>query len=166
MEELNDLREHIVAGRTEDALNIVQELEDMNRKSVIMSIETYLARALMHLVKMDVEKKLTSSWRASVRESFLRIFKLNRMDNHTAYYIKMQDWEGMLDEAFAEAIFAASEEVLEGKYKPRELETLVDKPRLMRIMLALLTQTYSLKFIEFMNVVESYLIEEQQNTTL
>jgi hypothetical protein len=166
MQELDDLREHITAGRTEAALDLIQELDDMSRKTVLLNIESYLARALMHLIKMDVEKKLTSSWRASIEESLVRIYKLNRMNNRTAHYIRMHEWELYCEEAFDEAVLAAKAEVHEGKYGVTELETLVNKERLMKIMMDILPLQYAVPFKEFIKLVDTYLMKEQQNTTL
>lgn len=87
-QELTDLRNSILEGRYQDALEILDELDGMSRKEIIRKIEAYLIRMLIHLIKNQVEQRLTNSWAASIRGSIREIKKLNLPDNKTAYYIK------------------------------------------------------------------------------
>ncbi len=91
-QELTNLRNSILEGRYQDALEILDELDGMSRKEIIRKIESYLIRMLIHLIKNQVEQRLTNSWAASIRGSIREIKKLNLQDNKTAYYIKADEW--------------------------------------------------------------------------
>jgi Domain of unknown function DUF29 len=84
-QELIDLRASILEGRYEDALAIVDELEGMSKQAIISNIQSFLDRIMMHLVKNQVEQRLTNSWAASIADSLLRIKRLNLKENKTSY---------------------------------------------------------------------------------
>lgn len=126
-QELIELRNYINEGRYQEALEIVDDLEAMSKKAILEKIQSFLVRLLIHLIKNQVEQRLTNSWAVSIRDSLLRIQSLNLKDNDKSYYIKEQQWQDYLDEAFDDAIFAASLEVFEGKYNPFELKAKVNE---------------------------------------
>ncbi len=67
-QELIDLRASILEGRYEDALAIVDELEGMSNKAILRAIRAFVVRMLIHLIKNQVEQRLTNSWAASVQD--------------------------------------------------------------------------------------------------
>jgi len=67
-QELIDLRTSILSGRYEDALAIVDEMEEMSKKSILRNIKKYLIRMLIHLIKNKIEQRLTNSWAVSIRD--------------------------------------------------------------------------------------------------
>ncbi|YAG14992.1 hypothetical protein NSTC745_04345 [Nostoc sp. DSM 114161] len=77
----------------QDALLIVDQLESMSRKSYIRNIRSLLIRLIIHLIKNQVEQRLTNSWVASIEGSILEIQDLNLEDNKTSYYVKSGEWE-------------------------------------------------------------------------
>ncbi|MGF1517800.1 MAG: hypothetical protein ACFCVB_08360 [Nodosilinea sp.] len=54
-----DLRRSLVEGRYRDALVLVDELEGMGRQTILRNIESFLVRLLQHLIKNQVEQRLT-----------------------------------------------------------------------------------------------------------
>ena len=66
VQELSDLRQSIVEGRYQDALEIVDELEGMSKQAILRNIESFLVHLLIHLIKNQLEKRLTNSWAASI----------------------------------------------------------------------------------------------------
>jgi hypothetical protein len=143
MQEILDIRQSILEGRTQDALQLLDELEFMSRKSVIYTIESYLVRLVMHLIKADVEQRMTNSWRHSIRDSVLQIKALNVMDNKRSPYIHNTEWHAYIEEAFIHSISAASVEIADGKYSPTELEHLMHKDRINAHALDMLSRTYT-----------------------
>ncbi|MDF0552991.1 DUF29 family protein [Kamptonema sp. UHCC 0994] len=141
-QELIDLRASIVEGRYEDALVIVDELEWMSKKGILLNIESFLVRMLVHLIKNEVEQRLTNSWVASIRDSIIKIQDLNLKENNTSYYIKENEWDSRLEMAFKDAIFEASTEVANGAYKPRQLRQILDESRILTRANELLRLTY------------------------
>jgi hypothetical protein len=142
-QEIWDLRKSILEGRYDDALVIVDELELMSRKSYIRNIRSFLIRLIIHLIKNQVEQRLTNSWAASIEGSILEIQDLNLQDNKTSHYVKQTEWEELLDAAFDAAIKPASAEVLNGLYTPKRLEAIVDKSQVMAVAQAFLDLTYT-----------------------
>jgi hypothetical protein len=141
MEELEKLKDSILRGEYNQALSIVDELEEMSRKDVIRKIEAYLVRLLAHLIKNQLENRLTNSWIASIRDSIRQIGKLNQM-NKNAYYIKQDGWNLYLEEAFEAAIDEATIEVFGGTLKPSTVLVRVDKQKIFDITAKLIDFTY------------------------
>jgi hypothetical protein len=142
-QELWDLRKSILDGRYQDALVIVDELELMSRKSYIRNIRSFLIRLIIHLIKNQVEQRLTNSWVASIKGSILEIQDLNLQDNKTSHYVKQDEWEDLLDAAYDAAIDPASAEVLNGLYTPKRLQAIIDKSRIMEVAKTFLDLTYT-----------------------
>ncbi|MFE1744357.1 DUF29 family protein [Coleofasciculus sp. H7-2] len=142
-QELTDLRAFILEGRYEDALSLVDELEGMSKKAILQNIETFLSRMLVHLIKNQIEQRLTNSWAASIRDSLLKIQALNLKENKTSYYINWDEWAFHLENGFEDAIFAASVEVFNGNYTPFKLQEMVDRMQIIVAANKLLNLTYS-----------------------
>uniref|UniRef100_UPI003431E4E1 DUF29 family protein n=1 Tax=Okeania sp. SIO2F4 TaxID=2607790 RepID=UPI003431E4E1 len=126
-EELIDLRTCIMEGRNQDALAIIDELDAMSKKDTLFKIDSYLTVMLIHLIKNQVEGRLTNSWAVSIRASIRKIQVLNLRPNKTSYYIKENEWDEMLENAIELAIDNASVEVENGVYSPFQLDEMVDK---------------------------------------
>ena len=149
-QELIDLRNSILEGRYADALAIVDELEGMSKQAILRNIRSFLVRLMIHLIKNQVEKRLTNSWAASIAGSLLEIKKLNLKDNKTSYYVKPDEWEPFLEEELEAAIRPASLEVMNGRFSRSQLSEMLDKPQLILAATRLLdlTYTYSAKDLE------------------
>ncbi len=63
--------------RYDDALALVDELEEMSKQSILRNIDSFLVRLMVHLIKNQAEPRLTNSWTASISDSILKIQKLN-----------------------------------------------------------------------------------------
>lgn len=109
-QELIDLRNSILEGRYADALAIVDELDWMSKKATLRSIKSFLVRMIIHLIKNQIEQRLTNSWIASISDSIVQIQDLNLHDNKTSHYVKRDEWELLLENALAAAIRPASVE--------------------------------------------------------
>lgn len=157
-QELIDLRSSILEGRYADALAIVDELEGMSRQAVLRNIESFLLRLMVHLIKNQIEQKLTNSWAASISDSLRQIQKLNLKDNKTSYYIQQGEWLPYLEEAIEAAIDAASIEVHQGIYSPFQLAEIVNRPQLIRAAEPLLMLTYEHSAKTLPAVIKEHLI--------
>jgi hypothetical protein len=73
MDELADLRTLLTEGRIEDALLLVDELDEMSREDKINKISSYLRIVLIHLIKQHAEQRSTRSWEVSVKEALRQI---------------------------------------------------------------------------------------------
>ncbi|MCP2731932.1 DUF29 family protein [Limnofasciculus baicalensis] len=141
-QELIDLRASILEGRYGDALAIVDELEGMSKQAVLRNIESFIDRILIHLIKNQIEQRLTNSWAASIRDSVREIYKLNLKENKKSYYINSDEWEEVIEDEIEAAIATASVEVADGAYTPCQLLEMVDRSQIIENTQSLLALTY------------------------
>ncbi|MDJ0532728.1 MAG: DUF29 family protein [Xenococcaceae cyanobacterium MO_207.B15] len=118
-QELIELKEAISHYDYQKALEIVNDLEAMSREDKIQKIESYLVVLLVHLLKIQVERRITNSWRASILNALLQIQKTNRMGNKKTPYIKSDEWQSYIEEVLPEVYLSASTEV---KVNGREVD--------------------------------------------
>lgn len=156
-QELADLKASILQGRYVDALTLIDELEGMSRQAILRNIDSFLVRLLVHLIKNQVEQRLNNSWAASIRGSIVEIKKLNLQDNKTTYYVKLDEWQVMLEEAIELAIGDASVEVMDGAYSPFQLAEIVDRTQVTITAQKLLALTYSYSAKELSTVINNAL---------
>lgn len=158
-QELIDLRNSILERRYADALAIVDELDWSSKKATIRYIKSFLARMLIHLIKNQVEQRLTNSWVASISDSLLQIQDLNLQDNKTSHYVKLDEWESMLEDAFAAAIRPASVEVLNGRLRPAQLSEMLNKTQIINTAQQLLALTYAHSASVLPDMIDEYLTQ-------
>jgi len=156
-QELLDLRVAIQEGRTNDALLLIDELEEMSRHSRILNIESYLERLLVHLIKNQAEQRLPKSWMISIRDSVIDISRLNLQGNKRAYYIRLDEWIEYLEFNYPVALAKASDEAFEGRYSPKELSERVDSQQVYAIATRLLALIYDYR--NSAELVQSILFE-------
>lgn len=156
-QELVDLRLSILEGRYQDALTIVDELEGMSKQAILRNIESFLVRLLLHLIKNQVEERLTNSWAASISDSIVQIAKLNLKDNKTSYYIQIDEWQPYLEEAIEVALRPASVEVLNGQFKPKQLSEQINRKELLIISQQLLNLIYTTSRKELPDAIDPFL---------
>lgn len=158
-QELVDLRQCILENRYDDALALVDELEEMSKQSILRNIESFLIRLLVHLIKNQTEQRLTNSWVASISDSILRIQKLNLKANKKSHYVNVDEWLPLLEEAIEAAIAPASVEVLNGQFTPMQLSEQVNREHIMTTAQRLLELTYHHSAINLSKVVTDRLVE-------
>ena len=159
IQELIDLRTSIIEGRYADALAIVDELDWMSKKATLRTIKSFLVRMLIHLIKNQVEQRLTNSWVASISDSLVQIQDLNLQENKTSYYVKPDEWEPMLVDALAAAIRPASVEVLNGRLRPSQLSEMIDKTQIILTAQQLVALTYEHSASALPDIIDEYLIQ-------
>lgn len=158
-QELIDLRTSILEGRYTDALASIDELEGMSKQAILRNIESFLIRMLIHLIKNQVEQRLTNSWVASISDSIRQIQKLNLKDNKTSHYIKQGEWQSFLEEALADAIRPASVEVMNGVYRPFQLSQMIDKYQIILTAKQLIDLTYSYSVETLLERIDAHLVQ-------
>ncbi|MBE9059177.1 DUF29 family protein [Sphaerospermopsis sp. LEGE 08334] len=158
-QELIDLRNSILAGRYEDALAIVDELEGMSKQAILRNIQSFLRVLLIHLIKNQIEQRLTNSWVASIRNSLVEIKKINLKENKKSYYINKDEWDTWLQEEIEAAISDASIEVANGMYTPFQLAEIVDKQQIINEAHNLLQLTYNYPSSELTGIINNAVIQ-------
>ncbi|AFY33411.1 DUF29 family protein [Calothrix sp. PCC 7507] len=159
-QELIDLRTSILEGRYADALAIVDELEGMSKLAILRNIQSYLNIFLIHLIKNQIEQRLTGSWVYSIRNSIKEIKKLNLKENKKSYYINQDEWETFIEEEVMEdAIADASEEVLNGKYSRSQLSAMLDRNQILTTATKFLALTYTYSAKELPAIMDDHLAQ-------
>ena len=157
-QELIDLRNSILQGRYADALAIVDELEGMSKQAILRNIQSYLQILLIHLIKNQVEKRLTASWVASIRNSIREIKKVNLKENKKSYYVNQDEWENLIEEEIIEdAIADASLEVMNGKYTRSQLSGMINKDEILTTANKFLSLTYIYSGKELPAIMDDYI---------
>ncbi|MEH2436205.1 MAG: DUF29 family protein [Nostoc sp.] len=158
-QELIDLRSCIQEGRYADALVIIDELEGMSKQAILRNIQAYLRILLIHLIKNQLEQRLTNYWVASIRNSLMEIKKLNLKDNKKSYYINLNEWDNCIEDEIEIAVGDASVEVLNGMYNEFKLTEMVDRNQIIQSALKLLALTYSYSAKELPAIVAENLTQ-------
>ncbi len=156
-QELIDLRNSILEQRYTDALAIVDELEGMSKQGILRNIESFLLRLMIHLIKNQVEQRLTNSWAASIESSILEIKKLNLKENKKSYYLNIDEWVEILEDTIELAIRPASLEIINGKLSRQQLSQMLNKPQLILTATELINFTYNYQIRELPDIIDGYL---------
>jgi hypothetical protein len=156
-QELIDLRNSILEQRYSDALAIVDELEGMSKQAILRNIQAFLRILLIHLIKNQIEDRLTNSWVASIRNSLIEIKKINLKENKKSYYINQNEWDSWLEDEIELAIADASLEVMSGKFKRQQLSQMLNKPQLILTATELINFTYNYQIRELPDIIDDYL---------
>lgn len=142
MEEILELKDCLLNHQYERAIDIVEELEQMGRQDKINNLESFLVILLIHLIKIQVEKRVTRSWRSSILNSLREIQKRNKLGKKSQY-IKQNEWFEHIVDVYPDAIFKTADETF-GGIEITELKSLVNISVLQNTTLELLDCTYKL----------------------
>ena len=126
MEEILELKGLIKQQDYQNALLLVEEMEEMGKKTIVDRIYSYVVILLLHLIKQAAEKRTTKSWDVSIRNSCRQIERVNKRRKAGGYYLEKLEIEEIIAEAFDSALDNASLESYEGIYSSEELLKLID----------------------------------------
>ena len=130
MEELLELKALLLKGDIKGSLAIVEDLEDMSKNGIISTIRSYAVILLLHLIKQQAENRTTRSWDVSIRNSVREIQRQNKRRKAAGYYLSDEELTETLNDAYLNALDAASLEVELGRYQSEEIEAIIDKNKL------------------------------------
>ena len=156
MEELAQLRQLLVTGKTVEAIALVDELEEMSKKAIIRNIESYLVLLLAHLIKHQAEQRMTNSWLASIVNSVVGIKKLNFRDKNS-YYLGESELHDYLEEAIELASLEAAKEAFGGIYSVDQLAARFERDRVMATGFELLQLTYREETKKLPQIIRKFL---------
>ncbi|MUL36666.1 DUF29 family protein [Gloeocapsopsis dulcis] len=138
MEELLELRELLQQGKVDEALLLVDELEDMSLSDKINKIDSYGVILLVHLIKQQAEGRSTRSWEISIENAAREIRKLNKRRKAGGYYLSPTQLSEILQEGYQIALKRASAEAFEGRFEAEELESMVNQQAILSQAITLL----------------------------
>lgn len=120
----------LLKGDIKGSLAIVEDLEDMSKNGIISTIRSYAVILLLHLIKQQAENRTTRSWDVSIRNSVREIQRQNKRRKAAGYYLSDEELTDTLNDAYLNALDAASLEVESGRYQSEQLEAIIDKNKL------------------------------------
>ena len=115
------IRQYIQEQRYDEALELVDELEEMSKEDKLNKIYSYAVILLLHLIKQAAEDRSTRSWEFSIYNSTKKIKRTNKRRKSGGYYANEEELREILNDAFDTAIKRAALEAFEGQYKEDEL---------------------------------------------
>ncbi|MCM0592775.1 MAG: DUF29 family protein [Gloeotrichia echinulata IR180] len=139
MEELLELRQLVVAGKVEEALSLIDELEEMSKEDKINKIYSYCVVLLVHLIKQSSEKRTTHSWDVSIRNAIAGIGRVNKRRKAGGYYLSSTELQEILAEAYDQALDNAALEAFGGIYDAIAPANMVNRVSLVKQALELIS---------------------------
>ena len=130
MEELLELKALLLKGDIKGSLAILENLEDMSKNGIISTIRSYAVILLLYLIKQQAENRTTRSWDVSIRNSVREIQRQNKRRKAAGYYLSDEELTDTLNDAYLNALDAASLEVESGRYQSEQIEAIIDKNKL------------------------------------
>jgi hypothetical protein len=138
MEELLELRQHILEQRYEDALDLLSEMEEMSVADKVNKIRSYARILLIHLIKQQAEGRTTRSWQLSIWNSAQEIHYINQRRKANSTYIDEAELAAIMAEAYPAALKYAALEAFGGAYDEEQLAKMVDEAAIQQHALQLL----------------------------
>jgi len=131
MEELIELRSLVQRGELESALMLIDELEEMSKDDKINKIYSYVVILLLHLIKQAAEKRSTSSWEVSIRNSVISIQRTNKRRKAGGNYLSDREIIEILEDAYDLALDNARLEAFGGAYNAIALGKMVNQTEIL-----------------------------------
>ena len=131
MDELVELRTLLETGRIEEALLLVDELEEMNREDKINKISSYMRILLIHLIKQQAEQRRTRSWEVSIKEALWQINRTNSRRKAAGVYLSREELRSELEDVYDLALERAALEAFGGVYSVEDIATHVSRAQVL-----------------------------------
>jgi len=121
MEELFELRTAIEEQRYADALILLGEMEEMSKDDKLNKIDSFAIILLLHLIKQHAEQRTTRSWDFSIHNAVRQIRQINKRRKLGGYYLKPEELQDCITEAYPTALKMAALEAFEGQFSEEQL---------------------------------------------
>lgn len=141
MEELFELKAYIEQGRYAEALQLIEEMEEMSKDDKINKIYNFAVVLLLHLIKKHAERRTTRSWEYSIWNASRQIQRVNRRRKAGGFYLSEQEMREIMAEAYPDALKRAALEAFEGQHTETQLEAMIDRAQLHQQAFALAMST-------------------------
>lgn len=140
MEELMTLKELLYQGKIPEALELVEELEEMSKSDKLNKIFSYGIILLLHLIKKAAENRTTKSWVASIRHAVKQIQRTNKRHKAKGTYLTEEELEETLQDAYESALDQAALEAFEGIYDAEQLGSRVKREDIINMAMDLILE--------------------------
>jgi hypothetical protein len=131
MDELVELRTLLETGRIEEALLLVDELEEMSREDKINKMSSYMRILLIHLIKQQAEQRRTRSWEVSIKEALRQINRTNSRRKAAGVYLSREELRSELEDVYDLALERAALEAFGGVYAVEDIATRVSRAQVL-----------------------------------
>lgn len=143
MEELITLKEFIQQGKIPEALELVEELEEMSKSDKLNKIFSYGIILLLHLIKKVAENRTAKSWQVSIFNSVKQIQRTNRRHKAKETYLTEDELRETLQDAYESALRNATLEAFEGTYESEEIGVMVNQEEIIEMAIDLILERQS-----------------------
>ncbi len=140
MDELSELRDLLQAGRIEDALLLVDALDEMSREDKINKISSYMRILLIHLIQQHAEQRSTRSWEVSIKEALRHIQRTNTRRKAGGVYLKRDELLEELEDIYDLALERAALEACGGIYQAEDISSRLSRQEVLEHALALIIE--------------------------
>lgn len=140
MEELTELRHYIESGKYQDALGLLDEMEEMSRDDKINRISSFMEVLLVHLIKQAAEQRLTRSWEVAIRNALRQIVRVNKRRKAGGWYLTNEELRAALQDAYDPALDIASLEAFGGKQTSEEIDAMTNREQILKAALESIVQ--------------------------
>ena len=127
MEELLQLREYIQAQKYQEALTLINDMEEMSLEDKLHKIRSYSIILLLHLIKQKAENRTTRSWDVSIKNALAEIRYVNKRRKSKGFYANFDELKQIIEEAYEMALSRAALEAFEGQFSEEELSDKIDR---------------------------------------
>lgn len=131
MDELVELRTLLETGRIEEALLLVDELDEMSREDKINKISSYMRVLLIHVIKQQAEQRRTRSWEVSIKEAVRQINRTNSRRKASGVYLSREELQRELEDVYDLALERAALEVFGGVYAVEDIAARVSRAQVL-----------------------------------
>ena len=138
MEELLKLRQYIQEQSYDQALTLIDEMEEMSKEDKLNKIYSHAVILLLHLIKQTAEQRSTRSWEFSIYNATKEIKRVNKRRKSGGYYASEEELQEILADAFDTAIKRAALEAFEGQYSEVELAARIDSEQIQQKAMTLI----------------------------
>ena len=137
MEELITLKQLLHQGKVTEALELVEELEEMSKSDKVNKIFSYGIILLLHLIKQAAENRTTKSWETSIFNAVKQIQRTNQRYKTQGTYLTKEELVETFQDAYESALRRAALEAFEGRYEAEELGEMVEQVQILETAMCL-----------------------------
>ena len=140
MEELMTLKDLLHQGKISEALELVEELEEMSKADKLNKIFSYGIILLLHLIKKVAEDRTTKSWETTIRNAVKQIQRTNKRPKAKGTYLDEEELRETLEDAYESALDRAALEAFEGIYEAEQLGEMVERSQIIIMAMDLILE--------------------------
>lgn len=140
MEELIALKQLLYQGKIPEAIELVEELEEMSKSDKLNKIFSYAIILLLHLIKKSAENRTTKSWETSIFNAVTQIQRTNQRHKAKGTYLTEEELEETLQDAYESALRNAALEAFEGIYEAEQLGSMVNREETIKTAMDLILE--------------------------